>query len=169
MELRLGQVLLQSGILTAEQVEQVLARQQRDRKPFGLLCEQMFQLDPSVIEEAWAQQYASLTRNIEPAIEVFEPRALELITRRQAWQFRVLPIRFDDSELMMATTPMHLRRALRFASEVIQVPLYLVMADPEALGEALCKHYALPGMTPQSVTDWAMDDLLAAVTGRKAG
>lgn len=169
MKLRLGQVLMDAGMLNAEQVAQVLERQRRDQKPFGLLCERMFGLAPEVIEEAWAQQYATVTRTIDPELEVFEPQALELISRRQAWQFRVLPIRFDDTELMLATTPMHLRRALRFASELIQVPLYIVMADAERLGQALCKHYPLPGMTPQSVTDWAMDDLLAAVTGRKAG
>jgi len=83
-----------------------------------------------------------------------------LISRRQAWQFRVLPLRFDGRELMLVTTRTHLCRALRFATAVMCVPVYLVLATPAALGEALCRHYPLPGMTPQSVYDDASDRLL---------
>lgn len=160
MELRIGQILSEQGVLSGQQVEQVLERQRRESRPFGLICEELFHIPAEVIENAWAAQYAKLTRTIDPAVEVFEPDALGLLTRRQAWQFRILPIRFDDLELMIATTQMHLRKALRFASSVIPVPLYFVMAKPHALGEALCKHYPLPGMTPASVNDSGLENLL---------
>jgi hypothetical protein len=118
-------------------------------------------VQPESVERAWATQYASLTRTIDPAREPMDSAALELITRRQAWQFRVLPIRFDGRELMLATTRTQLRRALRFANNVMGLPVFLVLAEPRALGEALCRHYAMPGMTPQSVNDDCMDDVLA--------
>ena len=159
--LRLGQVLVERGLLTAEQVSSILERQQQSGQPFGVLAEGMFGIHPDRIEDAWAQQYASLTRRIDPAIEIYEQRATELITRRQAWQFRVLPIRFDGRELMMATTADHLRRALRFATRVLGVPTYFVVASSKDLGEALCKRYPLPGMTPGSVEDEALERLLA--------
>ena len=85
--------------------------------------------------------------------------ALAIITRRQAWQFRVLPVRFEPHELMIATTQSHLPRALRFAAHVIGYPVFFVLADPEALGRALCTHYPLPGLTPRSVTDDGLDRL----------
>ena len=69
----------------------------------------------------------------------------------------------DQVELMVATTPVHLRRALRFATNVLGVPVYMVMATPENLGRALCEHYPLPGMTPRSVVDDGMDRLLNMV------
>src|SRR5438477_11125366 len=111
MEVRLGQLLVQSGVLTQEQVERVMAEQGRCGEPFGVLCERMFSVDPSAVEDAWAMQYVSLTRRVDPCRETIEPRALELISRRQAWQFRVLPMRIDGGELMIATTQQHLRRA----------------------------------------------------------
>lgn len=161
MELRLGQVLCEQGVLTERQVQCILQRQKETSQPFGLLCEQMFSVSPEAIERAWAMQYASLTRMIDPAREAMDVSTLELITRRQAWQFRVLPIRFDGRELMLATTRTQLRRALRFANNVLGLPVYLVLADPHALGEALCRHYPMPGMNVQSINDEAMDHLLA--------
>lgn len=161
MELRLGELLVERGVLTTSQVREILEHQQTRRVPFGVLAERLFDIDPSTVESAWAQQYARLTRAIDPDAESFDDDALALVTRRQAWQFRVVPIRFDDHELMLATTHQHLQRALRFATNVIRVPVYLVMAEADALGRALCEHYPLAGMSPRSVVDDGMDQLLA--------
>ncbi len=160
MELRLGQLLVEQGVLSEAQVDHIVRCQQETSRPFGLLCEQMFHVPQESIERAWAMQYASLTRTIDPASEPMDRSALELVTRRQAWQFRVLPIRFDGRELMLATTRKQLRRALRFANNVLGLPVYLVLADPRALGEALCRHYPMQGMTAQSIEDEALDHLL---------
>jgi hypothetical protein len=161
MELRLGQVLIEQGVLNEDQVGRILERQRETGQPFGAVCEQMFRVDPEAIEHAWAMQYATLTRIVDPRCEAFEHAALELVSRRQAWQFRVLPIRFDDRELMMATTRRHLRRALRFATNVLGAPVYLVLAESLALGEALCRHYPMPGMTARAIDDEAMEQVLA--------
>lgn len=160
MEVRIGQILIEHGMLSAAQSDAILREQQRTGEPFGLLCERLFNVDPESVENAWAAQYASVARTIDPMHEAVDERAMELITRRQAWQFRVLPLRFDGREVMMATTQQHLRRALRFATSVIGVPVYLVLASPLLLGEALCRYYPLPGMTPQSINDDAMDMVL---------
>jgi len=160
MEVRIGQVLVDNGVLSTKQVQVILSEQLRTGEPFGVLSERLFQVDPEAIEQAWATQYASLTRKVDPVTEVFDPLAMDMVTRRQAWQFRVLPIRFDDGELMLATTQQHLRRALRFATGVIGVPVFLVLCTPDELGEGLCHHYPLAGMTPRSVNDDFMDRVL---------
>ncbi|HWB18942.1 MAG TPA: hypothetical protein VG711_01480 [Phycisphaerales bacterium] len=163
MELRLGQVLVEQGVLTEQQVDAVMAEQSQTGEPFGVLCEQLFDIDPSVIEEAWAEQYSTLTRRVRPEHETLDKRAMELVSRRQAWQFRVLPIRFDGNELMVATTREHLVRALRFATNVIRVPVYFVMCSEEELGNALSRHYPMPGMTPACVREDTLDRLLEMV------
>jgi len=160
MEVRIGQLLVDNRVLTSREVGLVLAEQHRTGEPFGVISERMFQIDPEIIERAWATQYAGLTRTVVPEAETFDQFALDVVTRRQAWQFRVLPIRFDDGELMIATTQQHLRRALRFATGVIGVPVFLVLCTPEQLGDALCRHYPLAGMTTRSVNDDLMDRVL---------
>jgi hypothetical protein len=159
---RIGDLLVQRGILKSEQVLAVLDEQKRSGQPIGVICERLFDVSPDTIEEAWASQYISITRKVDPTIETIDPAALELVSRRQAWQFRVLPIRWDGDELMVATTAAHLRRALRFATRFLGVPVYLVIAEPHTIGAAMCRHYPIAGMTPASVDDGAMDHLLAA-------
>jgi hypothetical protein len=165
MEHRLGDILVRRGLLSASQITGALALQERTGEPLGLICERLYDVAPEEIETAWATQYASLTRTIDPSVEVFEARALELVTRRQAWQFRVLPLRFEPRELMMATTQNHLPKALRFATCVLGMPVFFVLACPEALGQALCRHYPLPGMTPESVDE----DLFRRFVGCRNG
>ena len=160
MQRRLGQVLVDAGVLSPKQVRSILSAQRQTRRPFGVLAEELFGIDPNDIEEAWAVQYATLTRPVDPTEETFDGEAQSLVSRRQAWQFRVLPIRFEDEELVVATTPEHLRRALRFATRVLGVPVYFVMTSPDALGAALLRHYPMPGMTSRSVSEDGMDLLL---------
>jgi hypothetical protein len=160
-EVRLGQILVASGVLNEGQVEEILAVQERTGDPFGLIAERLCGVDPGTIEDAWAAQYARLTRTVDPHTEAYDDEAGRLITRRQAWQFRILPLRVEGREVIIATTQQHLRRALRFATNVIGVPIFFVMADAHALGEALCRRYPLPGMTPRSVDDDTIDRLLA--------
>ena len=160
MELRLGALLIESGAMTEDQVAQVLLEQEENCEPFGVIAERRFGVDPAAVEQAWATQYSQLTRIIDPDLEVFEDRALALVTRRQAWQFRVLPIRFEPHELMMATTHVHLPRALRFVTGVIGYPVFFVLAEPAELGRALCRHYPLAGMRPECVLHDGMNRLL---------
>lgn len=152
-KVRLGQLLIEGEVLTGRQVDAIITEQERTGEPFGLLAERLYGVDPRKIEDAWARQYAGLTRTVRPDIEVFDDQAAALVTRRQAWQFRILPMRFEGREMLIATTPQHLRRALRFATNVIGIPVFFVMADPLELGHALCARYPLPGMTPESVDD----------------
>lgn len=160
MSKRMGELLVSRQLLTEHQLETILRRQTQSGKPFGVIAEEMYGIDPQAIEDTWAEQYVSIAEKVNPRVQSFDPEAVNLISRRQAWQFRVLPIRFDDGVLIVATTAEHLRRGLRFATRIINVPCYFVIADAADLGEALCTHYALPGLTPRSVFDDALDHLL---------
>ena len=143
---RLGTILVHRGLLREADVDRVLETQRRTGQPFGLLCEQLFGLAPETIESAWAQQYASLVESVDPEASPPHPDALAMVSRRQAWQFQVLPLTWDGAELEVATTPRNLCRALRFASKVMHTPVHFVMTSDERLGRALATHYPLPGM-----------------------
>ena len=149
--LRIGQILIDQGVLNAGQVDAILCAQQRTGRPFGVICEQLFDVPAAAVECAWSEQYARLTRQVDPDNEIIDPQALSLVDRRQAWQFCVLPVRFDGEELMIATTRQHLLRALKFACNVLEMPAYIVLTEPQRLGRALARHYPLPGMTPAMI------------------
>lgn len=145
MESRLGHLLVRNGVLEARQVSRALAEQSRTGAPFGLVCEQLFGTDPRDVERAWADQYASLTQTVALEREVLDPKALAVISRRQAWQFGLVPMRWDEGELMVATTPSLLVRAHRFMSRTLGRPAFFVMASRNDLLRALSTAYPLPG------------------------
>lgn len=151
--IRIGEVLISRGTLTKGQVDAILEEQRRSHRPFGELAENMYGVDPTDIEQAWVEQYARLTRHVNAAEESIDPRAMKLVDRRQAWQFRVMPIRFDGRELMVATTVDNLCRALRFVTRCLGVPCYLVLTQAESLASALAKHFPLPGAASRTTDD----------------
>lgn len=151
MTLRLGDLLVQRGLLTPAQRDTVLREQRTDPRPFGAIAERMFGVIPARVEEAWADQFSDLTSHVDPRREAVDPRVLAAIDRRQAWQFRVLPLREEDGDLVLCTTREHLVRALKFTGWRIARSCHFVLAEPLALGEALVRYYRLDGMTPEMV------------------
>ncbi len=140
---RLGEILVNRGILTPDQVEMILDEQAETCRPLGLLAEERFGVPREAVEEAWVAQYEMLALQVDPAKEEVDPKVLDLVTRRQAWQFQVLPLRWDGFEVMTATTPTHLARAVRFATACVGAPCYFVLADPHQLHEAIDRHYPM--------------------------
>ena len=153
MSIRIGQVLVHQGILTNHQVDAILEAQGESARPFGLLAEELFDINPRDIENAWVHQYAEIAEHADLTTLAPTPEALAHIERRQAWQFAVLPLRLDANELVIATTTNTLARALRFISRCLTVPAYLVIAETDALGRALEQHYPMAALNGTSLAD----------------
>jgi type IV pilus assembly protein PilB len=153
MTIRLGELLVKRGVITPAQQEAVLDYQRLTGRPFGELAEKLYGVRESAIEQAWAEQYTAVTRHIDPRTQVIDPDVLPLIDRRQAWQFRMLPVRYDARELMVCTTPQHLVRALKFAGWKIRAQCYFVLTEPLPLGEALMRYYPMAGMSPEMIME----------------
>ena len=107
-------------------------------------------MSPSAVEKAWAEQYAAFAPQVDPRAVEVDAQVLEVVSRRQAWQFRMLPLEFRGDGILACTTQDSLVRALRFAGWRLGPLCQFVLADPLALGEAMCKHYPMAGMTAQS-------------------
>ena len=144
--MRIGELLVRQGVLTEAEVQEVLKEQARRTEPFGAICERLFGVLPEVVEDAWVEQYTELTGDLVPDFESVDPSVRDIVTRRQAWQFRIVPVRWDDGALVLATTRDHLQKALRFATNGIPFPVYFVVADTEALTEGLERHYPMGGL-----------------------
>ncbi|MCA9286261.1 MAG: hypothetical protein KDA22_13635 [Phycisphaerales bacterium] len=150
--MRIGEMLVELGVLTPDQVDEALQEQESTGRPLGLICEDLFGVPPTTIEQAWATQYARIAMRVDPLREPCDLAVQSKVTPRQAWQFRVLPIRFDHFFFNdTATTETDLPRALRFATRVVGHPVHLVLSEPAALGAALCRRYPLAGMTPDAI------------------
>lgn len=142
--IRLGEILARQGLLTEAQVTQVLQIQKEQGRPFGVLAEQMFDLDPRAVESAWVAQYAQLAGTIDPDRLAIDRGCLKLVNRRQAWQFHLLPVARERGEIVILTDEKHLAKALRFAAATLKEPAYFRMVSTEALQALLMAHYPVP-------------------------
>jgi hypothetical protein len=145
MRLRLGDVLVRMGALSEAQRAEVLAAQASSGRPFGALAEEMFGVSPRVVERAWASQYSELLGRTDLAAERADPEVRPLVERRQAWQFQILPLRFDGGELLVATTEAALARAMRFAGWALGGPVSFLLVEEEDLLAHLGEAYPMPG------------------------
>ncbi len=151
MRLPIGTLMLKRGVITAAQLEQILDRQKSTHRPFGEIAEELVGVKAKDVERAWAEQYAQTTRWVDPTLEPLDPAVHDLVSRRQAWQFRVLPIGYDGSELMVCTTQEGLVRAMNFAARQLPVTCYFVLAKLDQLAEALMRNYPMEGMSAETL------------------
>lgn len=156
--LHLGDLLVKHNVLTSQQRDLVLEAQKTRGGPFGVIAEEMFGVSPNAVERAWAEQFASFAPTIDPRTYPVQSRAIDVLNRRQAWQFKLLPLelrtdRFGDPMMLACTTQEHLVRALRFTGWKVGHQVQFVLAQPQHLGEAMCAHYPMAGMTPASISE----------------
>jgi type IV pilus assembly protein PilB len=98
---RLGELLVENGLLTAEQLQQALVEQKRQRRPLGQLL-----LASQVVDEKALAGVLSLHFGV-PLIDFgrarVEKEALALVPESYAREHTILPIRLHKDELEVAT------------------------------------------------------------------
>ncbi|MEM1209422.1 MAG: hypothetical protein AAGI54_09155 [Planctomycetota bacterium] len=164
--LRIGEILVSRGVLTDQQVFEVIQAQKARRLPFGVLAERMFDVTIASVEDAWVEQYEQLTGQL--ALEGVRPtdEALALINRRQAWQFEMVPIEVDDAgDVLIAASRRRLARAVTFTAQHLDRVAYFRLADAAELRATLRRRYPMPEIDG-AVADLARD--LAADPSRSA-
>ena len=143
--IQIGQVLVQQGVLSDQQVFEIVQEQKRLRLPFGVLAERMFEVSVESIENAWIEQYHQYTGTLDLRPQEIDERALRLINRRQAWQFQMLPIGWQrGGELLIAAARHRLARAVTFAASAIEHVVYFRVAESTQLKSFLKEHYPMP-------------------------
>lgn len=150
--LQIGQILVEHGVLSEQQAFEVAQAQKKCRKPFGVLAEEMFEVTVASVEQAWVEQYHRYTGTIDLAEQQVDEKALRTIQRRQAWQFEMAPLRFEDNgELLVAAGRDRLARAVTFASAKIDRPVYFRIAESAQLRDFLRQHFPMPEVSEEII------------------
>jgi hypothetical protein len=161
--MRIGEMLVRMGVLNRAQVEAILDEQQSGNEAFGAIAERLFGIAPDTIERAWIEQTQERA-TIFDAERGIEDEARDLVVRRQAWQFGIVPLRIDDGYLIAATSRKQLPRAVRFATRVLGMPVQFEIAEDDELSSLLAHQYPIRGMD-KSIFDGTA---FAGLFGRKA-
>ena len=103
-KLRLGELLVQQGLITTDQLSIVLAEQRHNNIPIGRLLVRLGFVTESAIRDIMARTIGQ--ESIDLAQVVADPEALKLVSQDFARRNRVLPIAYDpaDQVLTVATT-----------------------------------------------------------------
>lgn len=151
-DIRIGQILVEQGVLSDQQVFEIVEAQRRYALPFGVLAERMFDVTIQSIERAWVEQYLRFTGPIDLAQQHIDADALRQISRRQAWQFEILPLRMESTgELLMAASQARFARAVAFATKRLKHVVYFRIAESVQLREFLMRHYPMPEVSQQMI------------------
>lgn len=149
--LRIGDILVRMGVISEVERDEILVAQEARSRPFGVLAEEMYGVSAASVERAWAAQFAHLAPRVKAMEVSINDAVRNSVTRRQAWQFRVLPIDRVERELVVATTEECLPRAMRFMAWRVESPVSFVLSEPMDLGEALCRVHPMSGMRAEDV------------------
>ena len=150
--IRIGEILVEQGVLSEQQVFEIVQAQKKLHLPFGVLAERMFEVTLESIENAWIEQYHRFTGTIDLNDMTVDEDALRLINRRQAWQFEILPIHFESTgELMMAASRRRLARAVTFATSRMDKVVFFRVAESEQIQTFLKQYYPMPEISNELV------------------
>jgi len=143
--IRIGEILVEQGVLNEQQVFEIVQAQKKLHLPFGMLAERMFDVTLESIENAWIEQYHRFTGTIDLNSQSFDDKALRMINRRQAWQFECIPVNFEPTgELLMAASRRRLARAVTFATNRLDRVVYFRVAESDQIQSFLKKHFPMP-------------------------
>lgn len=143
---RIGEILRDHGQLTDEQIAFILDQQQHNHYPFGELAQRHCGVTTTAVERAWTQQYLGYGTLVDLAKEKINPAVMKAFTRRQAWQFRLLPLRCEDGRMVVVTTAHRLPRAAAFAWRRLSGPVFFLVADADQVDQFLQRFYPWPAM-----------------------
>jgi len=147
--IQIGELLVEQGVLTRQQVKHILLIQKQSHRPFGDLAERLYGIDPKAVEDAWVEQYIRMAGVIDLNEQQIETDCLRLLNRRQAWQFHLLPMNRGQQTVNVATSAENLVRSVNFATRTFDEPVHFLIAERQQLREFLMKHYPVPQYVAQ--------------------
>ena len=142
--IQIGQLLIEQGVLSENQVQHILKVQRISHRPFGDLAERLYGIDPQAVEDAWVEQYLRIAGVVDLEDQEIDVDCLRRLSRRQAWQFHLLPLSREDQHLQLATCAEDLVRNVNFTARKLDEPVCLLIAERQQLREFLMKHYPVP-------------------------
>lgn len=140
MKMHLGELLVESGIITVKTLERALVRQQGSGKRLGVVLDEMGVVDQEELVEALARQFGFETVRGASARSVPES-VLELIPQEIALQKLVFPLRRQDGKLSLAITDPFDQDTIDFLERKTSLSIVPVLATRDDILDAVRQHY----------------------------
>ncbi|HVM05246.1 MAG TPA: ATPase, T2SS/T4P/T4SS family [Acidimicrobiales bacterium] len=163
---RLGALLVQAGLLSADQLDRALSEQAKTQKSLGRIL-----IDGGLVTEG--DLVAMLSRQIgldfiDLSEHPVDPSAAGLITSSLARRYEALPVGWDDSRLVLAMADPSNVFAVDDIRTITKRELKVVVSTRAAILEAIDKYHRMDGeaesISAQAASEHEVDDDLSKVT-----
>jgi type IV pilus assembly protein PilB len=128
-----GEILQEMGLLTADQIGQILDDQAQSGQKFGQIAVRMGWVTSGQVMEAWARQMSYRRRYVDPQDVGIDTAAVERVTIPIARAMKVLPLRLWGDNLVVATAPDARPETVQELAEATGCKIYACMAFPESI------------------------------------
>ncbi len=158
---RIGQILVDLGFITDEQLEQLLEeQQQRPGKMLGKLAEDLGYISDEQLAQALAEQWSM--KAIHLGDTVISPQVLAYVTEPMAQLYRIVPVSFRDNTLTIAVCDPQNLSVQDELRTFLGYDIRSVVATEREIKAALDRYYSASGESVESlVADMETDQDLA--------
>ena len=152
---RLGEILLDSNLLTRDQLEQALTYQKESGGALGKVLIQLGFVRESDIRMALGMQFGMPAVNLDE-MEI-PPAVIEQMSAKVAQVYRVIPTEFDNSVLTVAMADPFNVSALDDLKFLLGCEVKGTVSDEEAVSRAFDKYYGNVNESVESIVGELME------------
>lgn len=151
MAARLGEILIEKGLITSQQLEAALGRSETTGEFLGEALLKLGAIrEPALYEALSEQSGIPYVRLKERKIE---PEVIQKVPPRLVWHYKVFPIEIQDNQLTVAiSNPLSLWPLDELATN-LQMEVEPVLASSQEILEAIQKHYGVGAETIERLVD----------------
>ncbi len=154
---RIGQILVDLGFLTDEQLEIVLEEQeQQPGALFGRIAEDMQLITDEQLTQALAEQMGMQTVSLEEF--KFEEEVLEKISETMAQLYRVVPLKFENNLLTVATCDPQNLTIQDELRTFLGFDIAMVVATERDVLQSITRHYDSEAESVEKLVQQLADD-----------
>jgi hypothetical protein len=136
-----GELLAKVVRLSDHDVAEILEHQTATRRKFGEIALAWGLCRPQHVWQAWWEQLSSDTPSVDLHRIGIDAQAVAHVPAELAVQFRAVPLRCHDDQLVVATCERGLARASAELPGLIGKQIKFVTAEPAQLDEAIAAYY----------------------------
>lgn len=146
---KLGEIFIESGVLTEKTVERMLTVSRRLSKRFGTVLEDLELVTGDELAAALAVQYGCRVASNFAGYS-FSPELLATISVDVAMQNNIFPLKLDNKRLALAMADPTETRVVRNISANHGLTITPFIATRKEIYAAICRNYLQKDVTPSS-------------------
>jgi len=145
--MRLGEILIDKGLITSEQLQEALAQQRKTGEFIGtILIKKKFIKEKELFEVLSEQLHIDYVNLKDITIE---RSVIEKVPAKFSWHYKIIPVRFSGNKLTVATSdPLRSLNDLRL---FLNYEIEPVLASESEILEAARKYYGVGAETVESI------------------